>query len=101
MTERVLAAVAALPAIRRRVKKDLALPGLPREKVMAFLSHYGLFASGPFKVERFVDLARTFHLPIVYLVDCPGFLIGPDNDVILWGFTAGIIARLFGSAGLD
>ena len=25
----------------------------------------------------------------------PGFLIGRDSDVILWGFTAGIIARLF------
>src|SRR4030095_15880824 len=23
------------------------------------------------KVERFVDLAQTFHLPVVYLVDCP------------------------------
>src|SRR5438046_3441841 len=29
------------------------------------------------KVERFVDFAQTFHLPVVYLVDCPGFLIGP------------------------
>jgi acetyl-CoA carboxylase carboxyltransferase component len=28
------------------------------------------------KVERFCDLAQTFHLPVVYLVDCPGFLIG-------------------------
>ncbi|WP_051218026.1 NUDIX hydrolase [Nocardioides insulae] len=25
----------------------------------------------------------------------PGFLIGPDKDVILWGFTAGIVAKLF------
>src|SRR3989454_11350705 len=32
------------------------------------------------KVERFVDLAQTFHLPIVYLVDCPGFLIGKDAE---------------------
>ena len=29
----------------------------------------------------------------------PGFLIGPDKDVILWGFTAGIIARLFSYLG--
>ncbi|MGH3361164.1 MAG: NUDIX hydrolase [Nocardioides sp.] len=29
----------------------------------------------------------------------PGFLIGPAHDVILWGFTAGIIARLFEHVG--
>jgi 8-oxo-dGTP pyrophosphatase MutT (NUDIX family) len=29
----------------------------------------------------------------------PGFLIGDDNDVICWGFTAGIIARLFEHLG--
>lgn len=29
----------------------------------------------------------------------PGFLIGPDRDVILWGFTAGIIARLLSYLG--
>ncbi|WP_240937964.1 CoA pyrophosphatase [Nocardioides sp. JQ2195] len=29
----------------------------------------------------------------------PGFLIGDDRDVILWGFTAGIIARLFDHVG--
>ena len=29
----------------------------------------------------------------------PGFLIGPERDVILWGFTAGIIARLFDYLG--
>ena len=27
--------------------------------------------------------------------------IGPDKDVILWGFTAGIIARLFSFLGWD
>ena len=32
------------------------------------------------KVERFVDLAETFHLPVVYLVDCPGFLIGLEAE---------------------
>ncbi len=25
----------------------------------------------------------------------PGFLIGDDHDVILWGFTGGVVARLF------
>ncbi|MFT4081738.1 MAG: CoA pyrophosphatase [Nocardioides sp.] len=29
----------------------------------------------------------------------PGFLIGPDKDVILWGFTAGIVARFFAYLG--
>jgi 8-oxo-dGTP pyrophosphatase MutT (NUDIX family) len=29
----------------------------------------------------------------------PAFLIGPDKDVILWGFTAGIISRLFDFLG--
>ena len=29
----------------------------------------------------------------------PGFLIGPEHDLILWGFTAGIIARLFDFVG--
>ena len=29
---------------------------------------------------RFVDLAETFHLPVVYLMDCPGFLIGLEAE---------------------
>lgn len=29
----------------------------------------------------------------------PGFLIGPEKDVILWGFTGGIIARLLDFLG--
>ena len=32
------------------------------------------------KVVRFVDLAQTFHLPVVYLLDCPGFMIGLDSE---------------------
>ncbi|MBI3513413.1 MAG: methylmalonyl-CoA carboxyltransferase [Proteobacteria bacterium] len=32
------------------------------------------------KVVRFIDLAQTFHLPIVYLVDCPGFAIGLEAE---------------------
>lgn len=30
----------------------------------------------------------------------PGFLIGDDKDLILWGFTAGLIARLFDYVGM-
>jgi hypothetical protein len=29
----------------------------------------------------------------------PGFLIGPGKDVILWGFTAGIVSRLLDFVG--
>jgi acetyl-CoA carboxylase carboxyltransferase component len=32
------------------------------------------------KVIRFVDLAETFHLPIVYLQDCPGFMVGLEAE---------------------
>ena len=43
------------------------------------------------KLERFVDLADTFHLPIVHLVDIPGFLIGrkaEDEATIRFGSRA-------------
>ncbi|WP_257168215.1 acyl-CoA carboxylase subunit beta [Bradyrhizobium sp. SRS-191] len=32
------------------------------------------------KVIRWVDFAETFHLPIVYLMDCPGFMVGLDAE---------------------
>lgn len=32
------------------------------------------------KVTRFVDLAETFQLPVVHLVDIPGFLIGREAE---------------------
>jgi acetyl-CoA carboxylase carboxyltransferase component len=32
------------------------------------------------KVTRFVDFAETFHLPVVYLCDCPGFMIGAEAE---------------------
>lgn len=43
------------------------------------------------KVVRFVDLAETFHLPVVYLMDCPGFAVGLDAEktaTIRWGVRA-------------
>lgn len=60
------------------------------------------------------EVHAIHHVPISALLDpehritvrhpaigyqSPGFLIGPDNDVILWGFTGGIIARLFDYLG--
>jgi len=53
---------------------------------VAFLASDPYFYGGAWaadtcqKVERFVDLAQTFHLPVVYLVDCPGFLIGLEAE---------------------
>ncbi|MFC7611957.1 carboxyl transferase domain-containing protein [Teichococcus aestuarii] len=32
------------------------------------------------KVVRFLDMAETFRLPVVYLVDCPGFMIGLEAE---------------------
>ncbi|MBW7968011.1 carboxyl transferase domain-containing protein [Bradyrhizobium sp. BR 10289] len=44
--------------------------------------HYGgsWTADACQKVVRWVDFAETFHLPIVYLMDCPGFMIGLDAE---------------------
>ncbi|MDZ4827765.1 MAG: carboxyl transferase domain-containing protein [Actinomycetota bacterium] len=40
----------------------------------------GWTASASEKVTRFVDLAETFHLPVVHLVDNPGFVIGTKAE---------------------
>jgi len=40
----------------------------------------GWTADASQKVARFVDLANTFHLPIVHLVDVPGFVIGIEAE---------------------
>ncbi len=32
------------------------------------------------KLIRLIDLASTFHLPLVHLEDCPGFLIGKQSE---------------------
>jgi acetyl-CoA carboxylase carboxyltransferase component len=40
----------------------------------------GWSADASDKVTRFVDLAQTFHLPVVHLVDCPGFVIGLQSE---------------------
>lgn len=44
--------------------------------------HYGgsWTADACQKVVRWVDFAETFHLPIVYLMDCRGFMIGLDAE---------------------
>src|ERR1700740_3618891 len=46
--------------------------------------HYGgsWTAEACQKVVRWVDFAETFHLPIVYLMDCPGFMIGLEAEKV-------------------
>ncbi len=40
----------------------------------------GWTADAAHKVTRFIDLAETFHLPVVHLVDNPGFVIGLNAE---------------------
>src|SRR5258708_3670632 len=40
----------------------------------------GWTAQASQKITRFVDLANTFHLPVVHLVDIPGFVIGLEAE---------------------
>lgn len=51
-------------------------------------------------IEELLDPAHriTVRHPAGY--SGPGFLIGPDKDLILWGFTAGLINKLFDYVGL-
>lgn len=44
--------------------------------------HYGgaFTADASQKLMRIVDLAQTFHLPMVFLADIPGFLVGQDAE---------------------
>lgn len=32
------------------------------------------------KLIKFVDLAQTFHMPVVHFVDCPGFAVGTKHE---------------------
>jgi propionyl-CoA carboxylase beta chain len=54
------------------------LDGWPVAVVAADPRFYGggMTADGADKLTRFVDLAETFRLPVVHLVDQPGFVIG-------------------------
>ena len=69
---------------------------------------------GEVSIVSAAEVHAIHHAPIAELLDpehriqvrhprigyeSPGFLIGPHKDVILWGFTGGIIARLFDFLG--
>jgi 8-oxo-dGTP pyrophosphatase MutT (NUDIX family) len=69
---------------------------------------------GPVGVVDPAEVHAVFRTPISELLDpahrvtfthpggysSPGFLIGEDKDVVLWGFTAGLINKLFDFIGL-
>ena len=102
--------IEAIPKDRRKVYKSrkiiktivdddsfLEFGKYSGQSVIAGLARFdgwpvGLLASDPYfygggwtaeasnKVTRFVDIAETFHLPVVHLVDNPGFLIGLEAE---------------------
>jgi acetyl-CoA carboxylase carboxyltransferase component len=93
------------------------LSGWPVALMAGDPMHYGgaWTARASEKLMRFVDLAQTFHLPVVHLVDVPGFLVGPEAEkegTIRYGMRAAsailqsrvpwcsvIVRKLFGVAG--
>lgn len=32
------------------------------------------------KARKFVDICNAFHIPLIFLTDCPGFIVGPDVE---------------------
>ncbi|XVQ07670.1 acyl-CoA carboxylase subunit beta [Spirillospora sp. CA-255316] len=69
------------------------MDGIPVGVLASNPRHLGgaLDAAAAEKQVRFVDTCSTFHLPIVYFVDVPGFMVGPDaerGNVVRWGMRA-------------
>lgn len=58
------------------------LDGWPVGVLSSDCEHFGggWTADASEKIVRFVDLADTFHLPVVHLVDQPGFVIGTQAE---------------------
>jgi acetyl-CoA carboxylase carboxyltransferase component len=58
------------------------LDGWPVAVLASDPYHYGggWTADASIKITRFIDFAHTFHLPVVNLVDVPGFLIGKQSE---------------------
>jgi len=58
------------------------LGGLPVAVMASDPFHYGgsWTTKACQKIVRFVDTAQTFHMPIIHLVDCPGFMIGLEAE---------------------
>lgn len=70
-------------AFGRSIITGLArLDGWPVAVMASDPHHYGgaWTAAACQKITRFIDMAETFHLPVVYLADCPGFLVGSEAE---------------------
>jgi 8-oxo-dGTP pyrophosphatase MutT (NUDIX family) len=50
-------------------------------------------------LERMLDPSRRFTVRHPLGFAGPGWMVGPDDDVLLWGFTAGIINAIFDHVG--
>ena len=86
MMRRIIEAVADKDSVfemgagfgRAMITALVRLDGLPVALMAGDPLHFGgaWDADTAQKITRFVDLAETFHLPVVHLVDCPGFRVG-------------------------
>ena len=58
------------------------LNGQPVAVLANDCNHYAgaMTAQAAQKYRRFVELADSFHLPVVNFVDQPGFMIGPEAE---------------------
>lgn len=58
------------------------LDGWPVAVLASDPFHYagGMTAESSQKIEKFVELADTFHLPVVHLVDQPGLVVGMEAE---------------------
>ena len=58
------------------------MDGIPVAMMASDPQYYGgaWTADSCRKLTRFIDLATTFHLPLIHLEDCPGFLIGKEAE---------------------
>src|SRR5690606_16472695 len=58
------------------------IDGIPIGVVASNPRHLGgaLDAAAAEKQVRLVDMCSTFHLPILYFVDVPGFMVGPEAE---------------------
>jgi len=58
------------------------LNGLPVAVMASDPLHYGgsWTAKACQKIIRFVDTAETFHMPVIHLTDCPGFMVGLEAE---------------------